>query len=248
MLGEVAPYKPMSLPAIILCGGMGTRLSSVVSDRPKSLAEVAGRPFIAWLLDQLESGGIEEVVLATGYKGEQVRETFGAHYRDIRLCYSQEAMPLGTAGALYLAAQQIPGADCFLVMNGDSYCHMQLHSFVQAHQGNRALNSMVVTTVDDMRRFGSVHVDEKGFVRGFREKDPDLRSDGAGLINAGVYLVSRALIESIPQGRSVSLESEIFPLYLDGRLRMWKASGPFIDIGTPASFAEASGFFAKSFA
>jgi NDP-sugar pyrophosphorylase family protein len=187
-------------------------------------------------------------VLATGYKGEQVRETFGAHYRGIRLCYSQEAMPLGTAGALYLAAQQIPGADCFLVMNGDSYCHMQLHSFVQAHQGNRALNSMVVTAVDDMRRFGSVHVDEKGFIRGFREKDPDLRSDGAGLINAGVYLVSRALIESIPQGRSVSLESEIFPLYLDGRLRMWKASGPFIDIGTPASFAEASGFFAKSFA
>jgi D-glycero-alpha-D-manno-heptose 1-phosphate guanylyltransferase len=248
MLGEVATCEAMSLPAIILCGGLGTRLSSVVSDRPKALAEVADRPFLSWLLDQLESGGIEEVVLATGYKGEQIRETFGAHYRALRLSYSQEAMPLGTGGALYLAAQQIPRADWFLVMNGDSYCHMQLQAFVQAHQRHRAANSMVVTAVDDMRRFGSVQFDEQGFIRGFREKDPAVRRDGAGLINAGVYIVSRALIESIPQGRSVSLESEIFPLCLDGRLRMWKASGPFIDIGTPESFADASGFFARSLA
>jgi NDP-sugar pyrophosphorylase family protein len=105
-----------------------------------------------------------------------------------------------------------------------------------------------VTAVDDMRRFGSVQFDEHGFVRGFREKDPTVRRDGAGLINAGVYIVSRALIESIPPGRSVSLESEIFPLCLDGRLRMWKASGPFIDIGTPESFADAAGFFARSLA
>ena len=107
-------------------------------------------------------------------------------------------MPLGTGGALYLAAQQIPHADWFLVMNGDSYCHMQLHAFVQAHRRNRAANSMVVTALDDMRRFGSVQFDEQGFIRGFREKDPAVRRDGAGLINAGVYIVSRALIESIP--------------------------------------------------
>jgi NDP-sugar pyrophosphorylase family protein len=229
----------MSLPAIILCGGLGTRLRSVVSNRPKALAEVGGRPFLSWLLDQLESGRTEEVVLATGYKGEQVRDTFGSYYRAIRLHYSQESMPLGTAGALHLASQKIPGTNCFLVMNGDSYCHFDLNAFVQAHLRSGAPNSMVVTSVDDTRRFGSVQADDEGFIREFREKNPHYQALGSGLINAGVYIVSRSLIELIPSGRSVSLENEILPLCLDGRLRMWKADGPFIDIGTPESFTDA---------
>jgi D-glycero-alpha-D-manno-heptose 1-phosphate guanylyltransferase len=246
MRGEAAASETISLPAIVLCGGLGTRLSSVVSDRPKALAEVAGRPFLCWLLEQLESGPIEEVVLATGYKGEQIRDAFGPHYRTLRLHYSQETAPLGTAGALHLAAQQIPAADCFLVVNGDSYCHMDLKAFVESHQRSGVPNSMVVIGVEDMSRFGSVDVDEQEFVRGFKEKNSHPEGNAAGLINAGIYIVSRSLIESIPAGRSVSIEREIFPNFLDRQLRAWRADGPFIDIGTPESFAIAGEIVTRS--
>lgn len=245
MSGGAAISELMSLPAIILCGGLGTRLRSVVADSPKALAEVAGRPFLSWLLDQLQSCGTEEVVLATGYKAEQIRDMYGEQYGPIRLRYSCESAPLGTAGALLLATKQLPGAQQFLVTNGDSYCHMDLRAFVRDHLRSGIPNSMVVTTVDDTRRFGSVQVDEDDLIRGFREKAATNQFNGAGLINAGVYIVARTLAESIPLGRSVSLENEIFPSCLDGRLRMWKALGPFIDIGSPESYAQAGKVLTK---
>jgi len=245
MSGGAAISELMSLPAVILCGGLGTRLRSVIADCPKSLAKVAGRPFLSWLLDQLQSCGTEEAVLATGYKAERIRDMYGEQYGAIRLRYSCESAPLGTAGALLLATKQLPGAQLFLVMNGDSYCHMDLHALVRDHLRSGIQNSMVVTAVDDTRRFGSVQVDEDDLIRGFREKSATNQVNGAGLINAGVYIIARTLVESIPIGRSVSLENEIFPSCLDGRLRMWKAIGPFIDIGTPESFAQAGKVLTK---
>jgi D-glycero-alpha-D-manno-heptose 1-phosphate guanylyltransferase len=126
----------------ILAGGLGTRLRSVVSDRPKVLALVRGKPFLAYLLDQLGEAGIRRVVLLTGYKGEQIEETFGSRYGDIQLEYSAETEPLGTAGALRLALPKLfaaptsngdQAAGTVLMLNGDSFCAADLNEFRAFH-------------------------------------------------------------------------------------------------------------------
>lgn len=233
--------QPLFLKAVVLCGGLGTRLSPVLKDRPKTLATVSGRPFLAYLLDQLVAAGFEDVILATGHFGDQVRDTFQDSYRDLRIAYSQETSPLGTGGALRAAAA---GLDHALVMNGDSWCEADLRSFVRAHFESGALNSMAVTAMEDCRRYGTVEMDAAGSVTAFHEKRVGSERPLPGFINAGIYLLSRALIESIPSDRPVSLEREVFPAWLGGRLHAWQSTGGFIDIGTPESFASADRFFA----
>jgi NDP-sugar pyrophosphorylase family protein len=226
----------MSIPAVILCGGLGTRLRSVVDDRPKAMAEVSGRPFLIYLLDQLTEAGVSDIILATGYLGDHVSEFLGDNYQGARLHYSQESTPMGTGGALRLAAGTYPAV---MVLNGDSYCKVDLAAFIQWHFDSLNSNSMVVTQVDDARQFGSVQVDPAGSIIAFEEKNPGLDAPTPGLINAGIYIVCGELIQSIPEGRPVSLEREVFPRWLGGRFRVFPAKGGFIDIGTPASFAAA---------
>jgi D-glycero-alpha-D-manno-heptose 1-phosphate guanylyltransferase len=226
----------MSIPAVVLCGGLGTRLRSVVQDRPKAMAEVRGRPFLTYLLDQLAEAGVSDIVLATGYMGDQVSEVLGEDYRGVSLHYSRESSPLGTGGALRMAARSCPVA---MVLNGDSYCDVDLAAFIEWHFDNGNRNSMIVTQVDDVRQFGSVQVDPAGNITAFEEKCPGLGVAAPGLINAGIYIVCDKLIESIPDGRPVSLEREVFPRWLDGQFRVFPSKGGFIDIGTPISFAAA---------
>lgn len=233
--------QPLLLKAVILCGGLGTRLSPVLKDRPKTLALVSGRPFLAYLLDQLADAGIRDVVLATGHFGDQVRDTFQDYYRGMRLSSSQETSPLGTGGALRAAAE---GLEQALVMNGDSWCDANLPEFIRTHFESGAENSIVVTAMDDCRRYGAVEVAGESVVA-FQEKRTGEARPVPGFINAGIYLLSRGLIESIPPGCAVSIEREIFPAWLDGRLRGWKCDGRFIDIGTPESLASADEFFAR---
>lgn len=200
------------------------------------MAVVRGRPFLTYLLDQLTEGGVSDIILATGYLGDHVSELLGEHYRGVSLHYSREASPLGTGGALRLAAGSCPVA---MVLNGDSYCKVDLAAFIEWHfdSGNR--NSMIVTHVDDARQFGSVQVDSAGRITAFQEKSPGMGTATSGLINAGIYIVCSELIESIPEGRPVSLEREVFPRWLDGRFRVFPSDGGFIDIGTPVSLATA---------
>jgi histidinol-phosphate phosphatase family protein len=202
---------------------------------------VCGRPFLAYLLDQLADAGVERAILATGYLGDQVRDTFGQYYRGLRLRYSQEPAPLGTAGALRLAASGLPQA---LVMKGDSFCDVDVASALLDHTHGGAPNSIVVKAVDDVRRFGSVEAGTGGVVKAFIEKG----SGGSihpvrGLINAGIYFLSSELIASIAEDSQVSLEHEVFPRYTDGRLRGILTPGAFIDIGTPDALAAANTFF-----
>jgi histidinol-phosphate phosphatase family protein len=234
--------QPLLLKAVILCGGLGTRLSPVLKDRPKTLAPVAGRPFLAYLLDQLADAGIRDVILATGHFGDQVRDTFQDYYRGMRLSYSQETSPLGTGGALRAAAE---GLEHTLVMNGDSWCDANLREFIDGHFQSGAVNSLVATAMEDCRRYGALEIDSDEHVVAFQEKKTGAAHAFPGFINAGIYLLSRALIESIPSGRAVSIEREIFPAWLEGRLQAFKCQGRFIDIGTPESLASADAFFAR---
>ena len=225
-----------NITAAILAGGLGTRLRSVVPDKPKVLAEVCGRPFIEYLLEQLAREGVQSVVLCTGYMGDQVESLLGSTYGKIALRYSRETSPLGTGGALRLALPMLTSTSV-LVMNGDSYCDVQLEPFAVWHHAQRSMASILLTETSDTRRYGRIDVDERGGIIQFQEKSEAM---GAGWINAGVYLLSRELIETIPADRSISIEREIFPAWINRGLSGYRSEGKLLDIGVPDAYARAS--------
>jgi NDP-sugar pyrophosphorylase family protein len=229
-----------SVTAAILAGGLGTRLRSVVADKPKVLAEVCGRPFLSYLLDPLADAGLRTVVLCTGYMGQKVQAAFKDSYRGMRLVYSQEPSPLGTGGAVRFAASHLV-SPTILLLNGDSYCQVDVGAFWSAHCAAGAGATLVLVRVNDAGRFGQVELDEAGRILRFEEKGT---RTGPGWINAGVYLVDRQWLEMIPADKAVSLEQEVFPGWIGRGLRGWRSSGRFLDIGTPESYRAAEEFFA----
>lgn len=230
-----------AVTATVLAGGLGTRLRDVVADRPKVLAEVRGRPFLAYILDQLVEAGLRRVVLCTGYLGDQVEAIYGHSYRNLTLLYSREPSPLGTGGALR-RAMDLFASDSMLVLNGDSFCDADLAAFWAWHCDQDSVATLLLTHVPDTRPYGRVVVDTDGFVRSFEEK---AAVDGSGTINAGVYLLSRHLLLSIPAHTQVSLEREVFPTWVGRGLRGYRTHAPFLDIGTPEAYASADQFFAS---
>jgi NDP-sugar pyrophosphorylase family protein len=231
------------LDVIVLAGGKGTRLHSVVSDRPKPLATVCGRPFLDWLLLYLRGRGLGRVVLATGYRGEMVRAACGdGSALGLELHYAQEEFPLGTGGAARLATARTT-ADQVLVLNGDSFCPFDVARLAESHQKVGARATLWLTPMDDCRRYGSVERDGDGQVHAFHEKSDHL---GAGLINAGIYLFERTTLDAIPDGRAVSLETEVFPNMIGDGLYSVLGTGPFLDIGTPESFGQAASFITEN--
>lgn len=227
------------LPAVILVGGFGTRLKSIIPDQQKVLAEVNHRPFVTYLLDQLVQSGARNVVLCTGYHGLEVQKMLGGAYHQLNLRYSHEDSPLGTGGALRLALPQI-ASSLALVMNGDSMCEIDLVEFRAWHETHGAEGSLALTYVPDSGRFGWVETDVSGRITSFVEKSPETRS---GWINAGIYLLSTNLIEQIPPGESLSLERVMFPRWIARGLMGFHSKGRFLDIGTPESYATAEAFF-----
>lgn len=231
--------RPPLGAACILAGGRGTRLRSVLSDRPKPLAPVGGRPFVTRLLDQVARAGWGPAILCTGYMAERVEESLGHRYAGLDLLYSKETEPLGTAGAVRLALRLIE-SDRVLVLNGDSFAEVDLTAQLEEHRRSRARATIALVEVEDAGRYGKVQLDGDGWVARFDEK---IERAGSGLINAGVYLLSRDVVESIPADRAVSMEREVFPALIGHGLRGYVAHGRFLDIGTPESLARAESFF-----
>lgn len=224
------------MDAIILAGGRGTRLRSVVADRPKPMAEVAGRPFLEWLTLWLRDQGVRRAVLATGHMGEAI----AAHFGDgapwgMELEFSREMAPRGTAGAARLALDRVTG-DRVVVLNGDSWCPFDLALLTRRHTEWAARVTLWTVRVEDCRRFGSVDVAPDGRVTAFHEKSPEA---GSGVINAGVYLCERRALEDVPADRQVSLETEVLPSLVGHGLHAVVGAGPFLDIGTPETYAGA---------
>jgi NDP-sugar pyrophosphorylase family protein len=229
-----------SVTAAILAGGLGTRLRSVVADRPKVLAEVNGRPFLAYLLEQVAAAGVKKVILCTGYLGEQIEAAFGPNYAGLQLSYSPETTPLGTGGALRLALPLIT-SDSVLVLNGDSYCQVDLPAFYAWYQQQAVRAALVLTHLADTSRSGWVQL-ENGRVIEFVEK----KGGGSpGWVNAGIYLVSRSMLKTIPPEQMVSIERDIFPAWLQVGLGGFQSKGLFIDIGIPESYTLAAKVLAK---
>jgi len=227
------------ITAAILAGGLGTRLRSVVPDRPKVLAEVAGRPFVFHLLDQLAAVRVRQVVLCTGYLAHQVRDTLGETYGPMNLLYSQEPSPLGTGGALRLALSLLE-SETVLVLNGDSFCRANLRAFSLVHRLRGAKVTLLLAEVTDTGRFGWVELDGEGRITGFREKG---KANGSGWVNGGIYLIDRSLLQTIPPQQTVSLEQDLFPAWIGRGFYGFRSEGRFIDIGIPESLAGAETFF-----
>jgi NDP-sugar pyrophosphorylase family protein len=201
---------------------------------------VHGRPFLCFILDQLAATGVGEVVLLTGYRAEQVRETLGDTHAGMLLHYSAEPVPLGTGGAGRLALPLLRG-DTVLLLNGDSFCGTDLAAFHARHRRRAADVSLVLARVPDVGRFGQVQTDQDGRVLRFREKGA---ASGCGWINAGIYLIERRLLETLPPGQPASLERDLLPAWVaGGRCHAFRGRGRFLDIGTPESYAEAEQFF-----
>lgn len=228
--------------AIVLAGGTGTRLRGVVNDRPKPMAIVHGRPFLEWLLLALCEQGVMRVVFATGYMAEAVEGYFGDGAAwNMHISYSQDPSPLGTGGAVRHAAAQTE-SDRVLVLNGDSYCRVDVDRLLQMHSGRNACGTLWLVPEQECSRYGTVRLGGDGSVTAFLEKSP---LESPGLINAGVYLLDREVLAMIPDGIATSLEREVFPQLVGRGLYGVVGYGPFLDIGTPESYAQADAFMAQ---
>ena len=235
------PADLTQITAVILAGGQGTRLREVMANRPKVLAEVSGRPFLSFLLDQLVAAGITHVTLCTGYLGEQIETAYSSRYKNIVLTYSRESSPLDTAGAIRQALPLL-GTGPVLVMNGDSFCDVDFHAYWAAYCSKGVEGMLLLTEVTDTTSFGRVQTDASDRILLFSEKG---RDPGAGWINAGIYLLSHSLLLLIPANRRVSLEREMFPSWVERGLYASCVHAPFIDIGTPDAYLNAERFMAE---
>jgi len=231
-----------SLEAAILAGGLGTRLRGVLDDRPKVLAPVGGRPFLDHLLEALAQAGIRRVVLCLGHMAEKVIAHVEAHPQPLAVKWVVEPRPLGTGGALRFARPALKGMA--LVINGDTWLGFDLPGLLARFNASGARGALVYAEVPDCARFGRLEIDAQGFVAAFHEKDP--AHAGPGPINSGVYLLGPALLDRLAAGDAVSLERDFLEKLSPGSLLAYPAAGPFIDIGTPESLAQAAAIIGRA--
>ena len=229
--------------AVILAGGFGTRLSHVVSDVPKPMAPVYGRPFLCYLLDRLADAGIQRVVLATGYMHEVIETYFGTGYQGLEIIYSNEDQPLFTGGAIRQAAEKIQSED-FVVLNGDTLFDIDFQQLYDFHTSHNAHLSIALRRVEDTGRYGAVTCENDRIVA-FHEKT---ESQGAGDINGGIYAINRAWLLNQDLPTKFSFEKELMqPLAGDPHFYGLSFNDYFIDIGVPEDYFRAQQEFKTLF-
>jgi len=226
------------MEAIVLAGGLGTRLRGVVADLPKAMAPVNGRPFLAYLLDPLIAAGFDAAILAVGYMSEKIQGHFGDHYGSLPLRYSVETEPLGTGGAIKLAMAHADASTVFVV-NGDTYLELDYGAMLAEHRRAGSCLTIAVQTVSEAGRYGALDIDA-GHIRGFLEKG----RSGPGSINAGVYLLLRELLDRYPLPPAFSFETDLLmPHVKEIAPLAFQTQGIFIDIGVPKDYARAQTMF-----
>lgn len=226
--GQPGSTPNRSLEAIVLAGGLGTRLASRLNGLPKSMAPVAGRPFLAILLDQLRQAGCRRVLLSVGHLHQTIRNHFGASWGGMRIDYVVEDSPLGTGGALRIALAQAE-ADHVLAMNGDTLLQVDYAALLAFHTQAGAALTLSITHQENIARYGGVVVEDSRVV-GFQEKG----RTGPGWINAGVYALNRNLAWPASLPERFSFETDFLAREF-GRVPMaaYPVEGFFLDIGVP---------------
>lgn len=224
---------------VVLVGGLGTRLRGVVSDGPKPLAPVAGRPFLAWVLDQLATCGMRRIVLATGYMAGKVEEAIGQRWRGMSVEYSVENRPLGTGGALRNALPLLANNGAHVV-NGDTFLRYSPQSLEDMTRRLGLAAGIALAHVPDAGRYGAVEV-HAGRVTAFHEKG----RKGAGDINAGCYFFTEAALQAMPSSERFSLEHDVLQEFsAAGNIAAFTQTSGFIDIGVPEDYRRAQRCFA----
>ena len=230
-----------SVDTFVLAGGLGTRIRPTLGDLPKLLAPIAGRPYLSYLLDWLTGFGAQRVVLGLGHQASVIVEHLRLSPVDgLDIATVIEPRPLGTAGAVRFARHTLH-TDPVLILNGDSFVGADLCKFVEYYHTMNALGSILCAEVEDAGRYGRVEINESSRILSFTEKDPLF--SGKALINAGVYLLSRSLLDDIASKEAVSLERDVFQQLPPASLSAFNGPFDFIDIGTPESLARAGSVF-----
>ncbi|MFI5134767.1 MAG: HAD-IIIA family hydrolase [Chitinophagales bacterium] len=221
--------------AIVLAGGFGTRLQSVVKDIPKPMADVAGKPFLQYLLDEISRQNISNVILSVGYKWEVIKNYFGDDYSRIKIEYSVEEEPLGTGGAI-LKAVHHSDAEEFFIFNGDTLFNIDLENFSRLHHKSDSLLSIALKRMENFDRYGVVRTNSANRIISFEEK----KFYEEGNINAGVYLLNRKLFDRLSFPEKFSFEKDLMQKYCsEMKFYGFPFNDYFIDIGIPEDYSRA---------
>lgn len=225
------------MKALVLCGGLGTRLRSVLTDIPKSMAPVGGKPFIDYVLEWLKKQRINEIILLAGYHADQIRSYIGSGQKyDLKIEYSIEPYPLSTAGAIKYASKYYELGENFLLINGDTYFDVEIEELVKFHESQSSYATIALRLETDTSRYGRVDIDDNYKITQFKEKT---NSQGEGFINGGIYVLNSKILKYIPD-KACSLENEIFPLLVkESQITGYPEGGYFIDIGIPTDYSKA---------
>jgi len=227
-----------NVKAVILAGGFGTRLRPLSCTRPKLLFPVANRPLLDWTLESLSKSGVDEVVLAVSYMAYALQRYFGPSKYNVKIVYSFERRPLGTAGAVKKAKELVGDGETFLVLNGDVLCEINYSDILKLHKKHGALVTIALYEVADPSRFGVVEMGDDDQIRKFVEK-PRLEEAPSKLINAGIYTLEPEVLKRIPTEARISMEREIFPeLAREGKMYGYRYGGLWGDVGKPEDYVQ----------
>lgn len=233
-----------NVDVVVLCGGRGTRISPVIGDKPKILADINGRPFLEILIGQLVFHGFKNIILSVGYLKDQIKdyaEKSGLEKaKHCKIYFSDEESPLGTGGAIK-NAEKLVKSENFLVINGDTFFDADFKKFHKYHLTKNALASMIATQIEDMSDCGNIELDESGKIISFGEKN----LKGSGLVSAGIYLMSKNIFNFMPVNASFSLEHDFFPKMIKNNFYGFACDGNLIDIGTPERYEKAKNILNK---
>lgn len=226
----------MKKRAIVLAGGFGTRLRSVVQDVPKPLAPVDGRPFLHYVLDVLVENGFGECVLSTYYMAEMVRQECGSSYKGLAISYAQEKMPMGTGGAIQFASSFLTkGPDPFFVLNGDTFLEVDYDAMLALGREKEADAVIAAKHLENCSRYGTLKM-ENGRITGFNAAG----YEAEGFINGGIYLLGSGFLGNFGGEKPFSFEKDFLePECGNKRLMAYETDGYFIDIGVPEDYRRA---------
>jgi len=224
--------------AIILAGGMGTRLREVVPDLPKPMAPVNGKPFLNYLLLWLKKYNFDKLIISAGYKSDTIVKYFGSAFEDIQIEYAIEKKPLGTGGAVKFALNKTTAKE-ILIVNGDTWFPVDLDMFYSAHQKSKSKFSIALKEMKNFSRYGSVECRDNTILK-FNEK----KFCSEGLINGGIYFISRHILDSGNYPELFSLEKDLLEKEAgSGTIKSQVFDDPFIDIGIPEDYRKAQTLF-----
>jgi mannose-1-phosphate guanylyltransferase len=227
----------VTLPAVILVGGQGTRLRPLTERIRKDMLPLVDRPLLAYTFEHLRRHGVRHGIISCGYLPSQIQEHFGSRYGDLELEYRIESEPLGTAGGIAFAADGLDST--FFALNGDSLREADLGALVDFHRSTAARATILLTPVADPTRYGLVRVGNDGRVSTFLEK-PRPEEIDTDLINAGLYVLEPDVLDLVPTDRHVSIERDVFPrLAEEGSVYGLALDGYWLDVGTPESYLQA---------